>query len=63
MMTQVELYWAIAASALVVALACGLADWRRSRRRNLDAVGWVPWTFIQIIAIIVVLAASAAALH
>ncbi|HWH18309.1 MAG TPA: hypothetical protein VNT77_08265 [Allosphingosinicella sp.] len=48
MMTQAGLWWA-AGGALLVAVAAGLAEWRRSRRRRLDRVGWVPWTAVQII--------------
>ncbi len=62
-MTQDEWWWTVAGVALAVALIAGLADWRRGRRRNLDQVGWVPWTLVQIVAITVVLGASAVAVH
>ena len=48
-MTQAGL-WVAAGSAAAVALLAGLAEWARGRRRNLDRVGWVPWTFVQITA-------------
>jgi len=38
----------------VVALVAGLADRRRSRRRSLDEVGWVPWRGIQVAAMFAV---------
>lgn len=63
MMTQAEQWWTVAGAALAVALAAGLADWRRGRRRDIDRVGWVPWTLIQIVAVTVVLGAAAVAVH
>lgn len=62
-MTQAELWWTVAGGALVLALVAGLADWRRGRRRNIDQVGWVPWTATQVVALTVVLGAAAIALH
>ena len=62
-MTQAELWWTVAGAALAAAVLAGLADWRRGRRRDLDQVGWVPWTTVQIVALTVVLGASAIALH
>jgi hypothetical protein len=35
---------------LLVALFAALAERRRSRRRAIDAVGWVPWTAIFLTA-------------
>ena len=52
MMTQAGL-WTGAGGALAVAVLSGLAEWRRGRRRNLDRVGWVPWTFVQVTALFV----------
>ena len=43
-------FWAAAASAIAVVVIAGLMDWRRNRRRDLDAVGWVPWRGIQAAA-------------
>jgi len=61
MVTQAGL-WIAAGSALLVAAIATFAEWRRSRRRHLDRVGWMPWAFIQIIAFIGALAAAALAL-
>lgn len=36
----------LGAALLVVALIAALAEWRRGRRKVIDAVGWVPWTAI-----------------
>lgn len=37
-----------------VAIAAGsvLADWRRTKRNDLDRVGWMPWTLIQVMAML-----------
>ncbi len=32
------------AAAVLIALVAWLADWRRVRRRDPDAVGFMPWT-------------------
>jgi hypothetical protein len=37
---------------VAVAAGSGLAEWRRTKRRNLDRVGWMPWTLIQVMAVL-----------
>ena len=37
---------------LVLALIALVADWRRARRKRIDAVGWVPWTFVFLVCAI-----------
>lgn len=54
--------WAASAGALALAVAAAFGERRRTRRRNLDSVGWVPWNFIQIAAGIAAVAAAAVAL-
>jgi len=49
-MTTQEWMLAAAAAALALVVFAGLADARRSRRRELDATGWVPWHGIQAAA-------------
>lgn len=61
MMAQAAL-WTGAAAALAVALAGGLADHLRARRRDLDAPGWVPWAAIQIAALFAAVLLAALAL-
>ena len=43
------------ASALAVATSgwAALAERRRHKRNDLDNVGWVPWTLVQVVASIV----------
>jgi hypothetical protein len=55
--------WMMCAGAVSVA---GLAVWRdrvRTKRRNLDAVGWVPWPLVLILSIIVAAVLAAFALQ
>lgn len=54
--------WWIAVSAASLALIAGLADRRRTQRRNLDRAGWVPWPLVLITALIVGATAAAVAL-
>ena len=42
--------WTLAGMLLVLAVVAGLAEHRRTRRRNLDQPGWVPWVLIQVLA-------------
>ena len=38
------------AALLLVALAAFLGDRRRMRRNHIDAVGWMPWTTVSVLA-------------
>jgi hypothetical protein len=44
--------WIGVGAFVAVAAGSGLADWRRAKRRDLDRVGWMPWTLIQIMAVL-----------
>jgi hypothetical protein len=37
-----------AGALLLVAALAGLGERRRKRRRQIDAVGWVPWTTLSV---------------
>lgn len=55
-------YLALAGAALLLALCGWIADRRRMRRRDPDAVGWVPWRAVSFWATMVgVLALAGAA--
>ena len=45
-------WWIGAAGAMLVAVSAGVADWRRQRRDDLDAVGWIDWRTLHILALV-----------
>ncbi|MFM5914720.1 MAG: hypothetical protein ACKOPR_08250 [Chakrabartia godavariana] len=49
--------------ALGLAGLSAWADRRRARRRNLDAVGFMPWALILILSMIAAAVCAAVALH
>ena len=51
-------FWSGAGTALAVAVAAGVMGWRRTRRRDFDAVGWVPWRGIQVMALFAAMACA-----
>lgn len=54
--------WIIAGLSAAVAGMAALADRRRTRRRDLDRVGWMPWPLILILALMLSLICVAIAL-
>lgn len=44
--------WMGVGAWLALAAGSGVADWRRARRDDADAVGFMPWTLVQILAIL-----------
>ncbi len=52
-----QLYWnpwaQFALAALVLALWAGIADWRRAKRQDLNAVGFMPWTAIGALSLFI----------
>lgn len=62
-----QLYWNIWAQVALVAFAVavlsGLADWRRTKRRDLNAVGFMPWTMISTLSLLVAVLSAAIAFH
>lgn len=61
-MTQAGL-WTGTAVAASVAVAAGLVEWRRSRRRDLDQVGLVPWGAVSLIGFVAAIVGLAVALR
>lgn len=61
-MTTQAILWGLAGAAAALALIAGLAEWRRSKRRNLDRPGCMPWTLIQVLAGLAAIIAAALAL-
>ncbi len=54
--------WIGVGALVAVAAGSGLADWRRSKRDDLDRVGWMPWTLIQLMAILFAVVTAAFAI-
>lgn len=54
--------WIGVGAMVALAGVSGVAEWRRGKRRDLDKVGWVPWTFIQVMALLLAIAGAALAL-
>ena len=59
--TQYMLWW-VAGAAFGIAVLAAFAEHRRSRRRDLDRVGIMPWNFIQLMAFLAAMLATALAL-
>jgi hypothetical protein len=47
---------------MTLAVLSAFAEHRRSRRRDLDKVGLMPWNFIQVVAFLAAVIAAALAL-
>lgn len=61
-MTTQGWMWTADGAAVAVIAAAGIADWRRSRRRDLDSWGWVPWRGLQAAGLFAILALAILAL-
>jgi hypothetical protein len=55
--------WGGAAACVAVAVASGVAQSRRHKRRNLDRVGVVPWPTVQFAAMLGALLLASFALN
>jgi len=55
--------WYAVAACLAVAIAAGIADWRRRRRTDLDRIGPVHWPTVQMLALIAAAAIAAFVTH
>jgi hypothetical protein len=62
-MTTQAAWWTGAGAALAIAVAAGFMEWRRGRRRDFEAVGWMPWRGIQVTAFFALLACVVLALR
>ena len=56
-------WWMLAGLAAVLAVLSGVAEHRRSRRRDLDRPGWVPWTLLQVLSALAAIAGVMLALR
>lgn len=61
-MTAQAALWAGATAAVAAVVVGGLADRARSRRRDLDAPGWIPWAAVQVAGLFAAVLLAALAL-
>ena len=61
-MTQAGLWWATGVAALIALLA-GAAEWRASRRRDLDRVALIPWGTVSLLGFVAAVLGVALALR
>lgn len=47
-----ERLWGGVVALILVAVASGVAEWRRRRRPDWDRVGMISWPLIQVLALI-----------
>jgi hypothetical protein len=57
-----HLWTGVAILSATIVLVSSLADRRRNRRRNIDAVGFMPWTAITVMSVLATVVAAALAL-
>jgi hypothetical protein len=57
-----HLWTGAAILSAIIVLVSSLADRRRNRRRDINAVGFMPWTFITVLSLLATVVAAALAL-
>ena len=62
-MPAIDARWGAVAACVAVAIAAGVADWRRRRRADLDRVGPVHWPTVQMLALIAATVIAIAITH
>ncbi|MES2441244.1 MAG: hypothetical protein V4574_00310 [Pseudomonadota bacterium] len=55
--------WIGSGVCLALAVIAGLGEFRRRKRRDFDAVGFMPWQTVQVLAILGTLIFASVALH
>jgi len=61
-MTTRAVLWTLAVVGIAMGALGAFGERRRHRRKNLDDIGWVPWTIIQVIGLTVAAGSIAFAL-
>jgi hypothetical protein len=62
-MPDFDVRWVAVAACAVLAVAAGIADWRRRRRIDLDRVGPIHWPTVQMLALIAAVVIGLAITH
>lgn len=62
-MTAMDGRWWIVVALIGVAIAAGVADWRRKRRTDLDRIGPIYWPTVQMLALIAAVVLGAFIVH
>ncbi len=52
----------IAIGAVLVVIVASLADRRREKRTDIDRVGFMPWTFIMVMAVLTAVVSASLAI-
>jgi hypothetical protein len=58
-----ETLWIGSAMALTLGAVARWAEKRRSKRKNLDAVGFMPWPLVMVLSILIGAICAGLALH
>lgn len=58
-----ETLWISSGVALVLGLVARWAEKRRAARKNLDAVGFMPWPLVMVLSILIAAICAGLALH
>jgi hypothetical protein len=61
--TDAQLLWAAVAFFAALAVLAAWRDHARTRRRDVDRPGWVPWTGVTVLAILLALVATVLAVR
>jgi hypothetical protein len=61
-LTPAQWLWSAAGLLMLLAAVAAWAEHRRTRRRNLDRPGWVPWNLVQVLAFLCAVIAVALAI-
>jgi hypothetical protein len=59
--TPAQLLWALAASFAALAALAAWRDHARAKRRDVDRVGWVPWSLMLVLAMLLAVVCGALA--
>ena len=61
-MTTRAVLWTMAVLGLAMGALGAFRERRRAKRKNLDEIGWVPWTLVQVVGLTIAAGSIAFAL-